>query len=188
MINGKYLKELRRSRHYTLVQLSREIGYTASFLSQIERGLKEPSLNTLRKLSECLEVPMISFFSQSDGGEDDQLLAGGYSIVRQNARRSVDIPGLSVRCEALTPQMSAEGGRFLRGTVYTICAGEWCSEGMVSHTYDECTYVISGKLAASLPDAVTELQEGDCIYVSAETRHNFRNCGTKDCVLLTFSN
>lgn len=187
MIDGGYLKELRQSHRYTLVQLSEKTGYTASFLSQIERGLKEPSLNTLRKLSECLEVPMFSFFA-SGGEENEDLSAGGsYSIVRQNARRSVHIPGLTVRCEALTPQVFSGNGRSLRGMVYTIREGEWCSEGMVSHTYDECTYVISGNLKASLPNAETELREGDCIYVHASTRHNFQNCGSRDCVLLTFS-
>lgn len=62
MINGSYLRKLRKSHNYTLIEFSQEIGCTASFLSQLERGQKEPSLTTLRKLSEVLGVPIASFF------------------------------------------------------------------------------------------------------------------------------
>lgn len=189
MVNGVFLRNLRQNRKYTLAQLSQETGYTASFLSQIERGLKEPSLTTLRKLSECLGVPIFSFFW--DGTEEEQTAGEdvGYSIVRQNSRMELNLPGLAVRGEALT-RFSGIGGAkpALRGILYTISAGQWSSEGIVSHTYDECTYVLQGSILAAFADSTAELSVGDCIYICAGVKHNFYSNEAQDSVILAFNN
>lgn len=189
MFNGDYLKQLRKSGSYTLARLSEETGYTASFLSQIERGLKEPSLTTLRKLSETLEVPIASFFSAeaSDAAQPSRQ-TGGCSIVRKNARPEVVIPGLATKCEFVTEPSSGDAGHLLHGIIYTLFPGCDVSEGLVNHTYDECIYVLSGETTVLLTDQSIHLQEGDCIYINASTRHNFRNCGPTSSVLLSFSN
>lgn len=189
MINGAYLKQLRQSSKYTLAQLSEETGYTASFLSQIERGLKEPSLATLRKLSECFGVPLVSFFSNDENDAAEEERSGGYAIVRRESRHTVELPGLAVKCETLSPSMPVSGGRehFVRGAIYTVTPGSWCSEGMVSHTYDECIYVLRGQIKVCVQDRTVFLSDGDCIYICAATRHNFQNCGEEDCSCLTFS-
>ena len=38
------IRELRRRKNFTLRQLSEKTGYTVSFLSQLERGIKNPCL------------------------------------------------------------------------------------------------------------------------------------------------
>lgn len=188
MFNGSYLKQLRKSGGYTLSRLSTETGYTASFLSQIERGLKEPSLTTLRKLSETLGAPVASFFSgeESDASQISRK-TGGCSIVRKNNRPEVVIPELATRCEFVTEPSSGDAGHSLRGIVYTLLPGSDVSEGLVSHTYDECIYVLSGEVSVLLADQSIPLREGDCIYISALTRHNFRNGGPNASTLLSFS-
>lgn len=189
MINCSHLKQLRKRNHYTLAQLSAETGYTASFLSQIERGLKEPSLTTLRKLSEVLGAPIVSFFSpEEDSDFKDAPESGSYSVVRQDSRTQLTIPGLSVKCESVTGPSTGEGRHAMRGIIYTILPGCYGSEGMISHTYDECTYVLSGEILALLCGQRIPLQKGDCIYINSATKHNFQNCGTEDSVLLSFSN
>ena len=101
LINSAYLRHVRLARHYTLNQLSKETGCTASFLSQIERGLKEPSLATLRKISECLDVSLVSFFIQPETdppGGDSPAAEEGYHIVRRGEGVRLNLPELSARC------------------------------------------------------------------------------------------
>ena len=43
------IRELRRRKNFTLRQLSEKTGYTVSFLSQLERGIKNPSLRRRRR-------------------------------------------------------------------------------------------------------------------------------------------
>ena len=189
MINCSHLKQLRKSNHYTLAQLSAETGYTASFLSQLERGLKEPSLATLRKLSEVLGTPIVSFFAAEEAPESENAPeSGGYSVVRQDSRVQMTIPELSVKYESVTGPSTERDNRAMRGIIYTIPPGCYSSEGIISHTYDECIYVLNGEVLALLSDQCIPLQKDDCIYINAATKHNFQNHGTEDSVLLSFSN
>ncbi len=189
MIDFSNLRRLRKSRHYTLNDLSRQTGYTASFLSQIERGLKEPSLTTLRKLSEALGVPVASFFfpAETDSAGEDQV-EKGYSLVRRDERRNISIPGLSVHCESLTISPAAHAPLPLDGMIYTIPPHTFASEGMVCHTYDECAYILSGEATVYLPDTQLRIVQGDCIYIASSTPHNFLNSGDDDCSVLSFNN
>lgn len=53
-MNPEIIKKKRLEKGYTLAYMSKQLGFTASFLSQLERGLKQPSLESLRKISDFL--------------------------------------------------------------------------------------------------------------------------------------
>ena len=191
MIDFSNLRQLRKSRNYTLNDLSRQTGYTASFLSQIERGLKEPSLTTLRKLSEALGVPVASFFFLAETDPDTADQDGkGYFLVRKDERKNISIPGLSIHCESLTVSSSsvANAPLPLDGIIYTIPPHTFASEGMVCHTYDEFSYVLHGEATVYVSDAQVRIAQGDCMYIAASTPHNFLNPGEQDCCILSFNN
>jgi transcriptional regulator with XRE-family HTH domain len=54
---GKYLKQLREGKKLSTREVHRLCDVNPSFLSQIERGLKNPGPDTLRKLSQAYLVP-----------------------------------------------------------------------------------------------------------------------------------
>ena len=54
---GKYLKKARKSKNLTLLQLQEKSGVSNSHISRIERGLREPSPETLKKISSPLGIP-----------------------------------------------------------------------------------------------------------------------------------
>ncbi len=53
---GARLREVRILRGISLRNLARKVGVSASFISQVEQNKCQPSLETLRKISEVLEV------------------------------------------------------------------------------------------------------------------------------------
>ncbi|RDW15962.1 helix-turn-helix domain-containing protein [Oceanobacillus chungangensis] len=54
---GKFIKQLRTEKGFTLNALSKEIGYSDAYISMVENGKKKkPSLDFLLKLSDILEV------------------------------------------------------------------------------------------------------------------------------------
>lgn len=57
------IRELRRRKNFTLRQLSEKTGYTVSFLSQLERGIKNPSLDALRAIAQALDVSLVSLMN-----------------------------------------------------------------------------------------------------------------------------
>ena len=54
---GEYLRAQRRLAELSLRELAERTHVSNSYLSQIERGLHEPSVRVLRALAEALDVP-----------------------------------------------------------------------------------------------------------------------------------
>src|SRR5512147_2457994 len=59
---GTRLRQLRTERGKSMRSLARDSGLSTNALSMIERGRTSPSVSTLHKLAEALEVPITAFF------------------------------------------------------------------------------------------------------------------------------
>jgi transcriptional regulator with XRE-family HTH domain len=53
---GEYIRLLRHRRRLTLEQMAERSQLSVTYVGEVERGLKEPSVTTLMKLSNALEV------------------------------------------------------------------------------------------------------------------------------------
>ena len=60
---GARIKEVRNKKGLTQEQLSEKMEINPKYLSSIERGNENPTLNTLINLSESLEVDLSEIFS-----------------------------------------------------------------------------------------------------------------------------
>lgn len=56
MINGNKIRQLRKKRNYTLAGLAKKANLSASYISELERGQKSPSLKAITKLATALNV------------------------------------------------------------------------------------------------------------------------------------
>jgi transcriptional regulator with XRE-family HTH domain len=56
-IFGTVLREIRRDRGFSQEELAFESGYHATYIGQLERGQKSPSLRTIMNLSIALGTP-----------------------------------------------------------------------------------------------------------------------------------
>lgn len=56
MVNGNEVRKLRKEKKYTLAGLARKTSLSVSYLSELERGRKQPSLKTIEKLASALNV------------------------------------------------------------------------------------------------------------------------------------
>lgn len=56
MIDGKFIRHFRRQRSLSLAQLSLDSGLSVSYISEIERGVKQPSLDSIDKLARALNI------------------------------------------------------------------------------------------------------------------------------------
>lgn len=77
-VYGDVLRDERRDQDRTLDDVARAVGMSKQYLSEIERGRKEPSSEILRSVCDALNLPM------------EQLLARG--IRRMTAHRSLRVP------------------------------------------------------------------------------------------------
>ncbi len=60
---GKKIREERKKLKLTQEELAEKADITANFLGHIERGTKRPTLNTLRKIADVLQIPMAALFA-----------------------------------------------------------------------------------------------------------------------------
>jgi transcriptional regulator with XRE-family HTH domain len=54
---GQALRELRKARGISQEQLAFESGYHPTYIGQLERGKKSPSLRAILKIARALETP-----------------------------------------------------------------------------------------------------------------------------------
>jgi transcriptional regulator with XRE-family HTH domain len=66
---GIRLKRVRERSGRSLREVARELGVSASFLSQMERGKSQPSVATLYSLAQLLNVSIDELFAEEDAGD-----------------------------------------------------------------------------------------------------------------------
>lgn len=71
---GAYIREQRRSAQLSLRKLAERSGVSNPYLSQIERGLRQPSAKILKGIASALQVSAETLYTQAgilDGGPQD---------------------------------------------------------------------------------------------------------------------
>ena len=96
---GDQIRAIRKRQEITLKELAEKAGLSIGYISQIERGLTDPSLSTLRKISAALGVPTYLFLG-SEGYPGLTLRSG--EMIRMSQ------PDSSVRYQILSPMPSGE--------------------------------------------------------------------------------
>ena len=91
---GSRIRELRKDRKINLVDMAEKVGLSPSYLSQIERGLINPSLASLRKVARELNVPIYEFLKD----EDEKGI-----LIKKDKRIKLELPDTDIVYEFLTP-------------------------------------------------------------------------------------
>lgn len=171
MLLGAKIRKVRQDMKLTLKELSEKAGLTASYISQVERGIIEPSISSLRRMSAALEVPIYTFLT--DNSEQQQ-----HVLIRANERRKLDLPHSSIIYEFITPMASDKRANPKMEVIYLkLEAKSWSSDRPFVHAADECIFMIDGNMDVLLGTERYNLQEGDSIYIQENVPHRFYNPG-----------
>ncbi len=142
---------------------------TASYLSQIERSIIEPSLSALRKISACLETPLYVFLTDE---------VDPYVLVKSNERKKLDLPDSSMTYEFLTPMVSDKNTNLKMEIIYfQLEPDSWSSDELLSHPADECIFIMQGEVDVFLFEKKYSMQKGDSIYIQPNVAHRLLNTG-----------
>lgn len=173
---GSKVRGLRKEKGLTLAGLSEATGLSPAIVSQIERGLANPSFITLARLSHGLGMPVGKLFPAHTGVKSP--------VVRKADRRNLKgvVPESSGDAvyELLTPD--------LNGTIEALWVvsppGEGPVDGPFEHYGEEVGIVISGKKNVYLGDQKYVLEEGDTITYDSTIPHWYENCYDEPCVAI----
>lgn len=111
IVKGDQIRSLREERGYTLQDLARRASLSLSYLSEIERGSKRPSLKTIDKLASALNVAKTQLI---EGDVIDTGLSLGDKIRLMRGEKNLSLQDLAVKAGISLSYLS----EIERGTVY----------------------------------------------------------------------
>ncbi len=173
---GARLKARRQELGLSLRELARRTDLSASFLSQIELNKTSLSIDSMRRIAEALDAPLLSFLSDHTppplqaateparvrDQNDDEI---GYSpVVRAGCRAKLTLPNSGVTYELL----SRELGRKMEALCGHLSPGTTNIARRLCEPTEELIYVLSGALLVGLGDKEYTLYQGDSIYFTGD--------------------
>jgi transcriptional regulator with XRE-family HTH domain len=168
------LKQLRQQANLTLDALSEMSGVSASLLSQLERGIGNPSYFTLAKIASGLGVPLSRFFQGAEIDSDP--------VVRKHERKRLVFQDRGLVYELLTPDLN----RSIEFVWCEIPPGFSSEAQPFQHEGEECVLVLQGLLEVSHGDGRTYvLEAGDSIWRRSEVPHWYRNLGKETVICVS---
>jgi len=174
---GKRLRDIRTSKQMTLKELAERTGFTASYISQIERELVDPSITSLRKFCVALDVKMYYFLEEN---------ATQPTVVRADKRQKLKLPESSVEYEFVSPMnIKSDINPKIEVIEILIEPKKWSSDNFFSHDADEIVYILEGRLMVATENAEELLNQGDSIYLFPNMPHKYYNPTDKYTKLLS---
>lgn len=165
---GDKLKKIREEKGFTLKQVSLSSGLSISFISQVERGLVDPSWSSLKRITAALDVKLRNLFD-----EPPQLFAlvrngQGFKNTTQHICReflaSIDDAAMEMIVTSFPPHSTS---------------------GIVTpHDGEEFVWVLEGNLNITLDDVTHTLSSGDSIYFRSSQPHTWENKTAEECKVL----
>lgn len=171
---GEKIKSIRKSKNYTLQDLSNITGLSLGFLSNVERDLNSPSISNLQQICQALGINLMEILN--DESEEKP-------VTRTNEREEIfNNNKTSIKVERLL-----SGKESLNGIAITIAEKSAFHDLSWGHGYDEIGVVIKGELEIELSDTLYHLCEGDSIFIKENTPHRYRNPKDSRSVVYWFS-
>jgi transcriptional regulator with XRE-family HTH domain len=172
---GDKLKQSREERRLTMRELAAQSGVSASLISKIEAGKVSPTVMSLQKLLESMNIDMYEFFlEKSDTNPADRIIFKKSSMITAEDNERTWYYAFPKH-----PEIKAE-------LIYEEYQPHTRILEKESHKGDICGYIISGELTLEVNGrGKFKACAGDAFYIKAGMPHTTRNEG--DSVLVIVS-
>lgn len=171
---GERIRGLRKRQGLTLAELARQSHLSVGYISQLERDLSRPSVDTLLKIGRCLGVNIQWFFStRMEVASAD----AGY-VVRKDSRQNIHYDD-GIHDQLLTPSPSGQiemvHSRFPPGAY---------NRTSYTHEGEEVGFVLTGSFELWVGERHFRLQAGDSFRFASQEPHRYGNPGEVDAVVI----
>ena len=189
---GNKIREIRKNKKLKISDLADATGLTVSMISQVERGLISPSISTLKKIGNAMDLPLSYLFDEQTGPDtlkDTEEYLGTETtpqniidytnnspLVRPSQRKMMS-PEKGIKYFLLNPN--------LNGPIEFIYneyePGSGTGDNLYTHPGSECGLILSGELQVQVNDKIYVMKEGDSITFDSTEPHAKRNVSDKVC-------
>lgn len=165
---GEKIRNIRKSKNLTIVELSEQINVTSGYISQIERDLISPSLAVLKRMAEALEIPLSLLFMDEN--------TKSVVTIPNNERTKVKFSNINVELEFLTPfERNKEKSVNVEAFFFKLPAKTWISNNTIVNDAKEFIYILKGKIECHIGNKVYSVSKGDSICVPERNGHLIYN-------------
>ncbi|WP_029150227.1 helix-turn-helix domain-containing protein [Microbacterium indicum] len=158
---GASIRALRRARSLTLAQVAGLTDLSHAFLSQVERGIHQPSLGSLRRIAVALETSPVELVAAAEAPDPArarvEVVRAGEGAVPGGF--SVGAARMLAHTAAFRP-IETEVTRPAPGDAYV-------------HAEAEFLYVVAGSLMVELDGCEYELRTADAAHVAGSVPHRW---------------
>lgn len=168
---GGNIQKIRKKHNMTLDILSEKSGVSKAMLSQIESEKVNPTIATIWKIAQGLDVDISSLLT----GHDELLRK--FNVSREKEITRLDTTEEGVHIKVLSPITMAEDLE-----MYLLI---FQPKGVLSsspHTLrtEEFLTILSGSVRVTVGENMTELHNGDFIQYHADIEHIIENSGENE--------
>ncbi|NOD94529.1 cupin domain-containing protein [Ruegeria sp. HKCCD4884] len=173
---GHEIRGVRRAMGMTLAECAEAASLSVGFLSLVERGQKQPSLDALQRISSALGIEIGWLFPPSP---NDDPIENRY-VVRKGFRRRIDYSRLSgtdylgETDYLLSPSIDGQ----LAMSLMQFSPGGHSGDNPLNHEGEEVGYVLAGQLTLEVDGHVFVLEEGDSFGFAGDKPHRYINNGS----------
>jgi transcriptional regulator with XRE-family HTH domain len=170
---GSGIRAERLHQKMTLAQLAERADLSPSALSQIERGITDPSIGSLRRIASALQVPFFRFLVERDSPDP---------VVRHDQRRTITFPNRAMQYQLITPNLR---GPF-EVLAMDLAPGAASGDEALGHDSEECMLVLRGNVQVEVAGASYALCAGDSISIQRNAPHRVvnRESGTAEVLMV----
>lgn len=174
---GAKIRTERLKKPLTLKQLAERTKLSISFLSEIERGLAQPSMASLRRISQALGISLLSFSETAEDTPSRPELQSydldpyhrpirditEATLVRADQRKKIAYPGRSGFYELMTPDLNRK-----LEVLYLRMEPHFDSgPPIVDPPGEKCLVILTGELEFNVAGQAYTLKSGDSISYPA---------------------
>lgn len=164
---GSRIKDRRKKKSLTIMELSQYTGLSTGYLSNIERNQTSPTLSALSVICNVLGVSVTDIL-QTEAEEK--------IVIRKKDMKIKQYPELNQTIKVI------DFGKDRELFEFTVVAPGKTAEVMeVKHFHDEMGTILRGSLVVVMEGQRYVLKKGDSIYIEAQTGHYLLNESDKVC-------
>lgn len=173
---GLHIRDLRKANGLSMAQVADAVGVSTSYISQVERGLVNPSIKTIEKIAGYLGVSLGELF-MDDRADKTPAAAPTtrkirqLNIIKAEKRPHIMLEGLSVESLIPVPSVGLPFFAYITGSNTADNSEYVHTDIQYSHEGYEFVYVLQGSLEWHVGDESCVLCEGDSVYYDATNEH-----------------
>ncbi len=173
---GARLRLERQARGISLRKVAKDLGVSASLISQVETGKTQPSVSTLYSLASLMSISVDELL----GLPTDQLAFQIRDVPNLDLQRGADNPVIEMENGVRWERLAMESGGSVDSLLVTYQPGGSSSlEGkLMRHAGSEYVYMLDGEITLHLEFDSYVLGRGDSVHFDSSRPHMFSNHGS----------